>query len=1028
MSRHPVQLSLIFLIAVGLAGQGAQSAPPPLTEMSPLPPNPEDWVCRESTPPVTEDTIRAWCKANPRRGLPAHGILQRPPALGDLLEKNIFDEAFQAFLRSRAYATTLRWKHDLNWRLTGPYVGAIGSGLSFGVHPAVRIYYSPEMIDWLCSDRSSTIPDGAMIVKEMHPIDVDLDVAVDASSCMQIQANVSPTSWAVMIKASHAAKDGWYWGSYSAEPQPPLAAWEVGNPPIFDPSAITGRDFYVAAGPPKKPNPLWYPTGYVFESASKIPDTVYPFSQYGNYCLNCHASAEKELTFSSLDNVLGPGLRYRQFSPAEVFPPSPLEQGLRNFPHAPPVITLLDRGTPPAAGAYVSPFPRPLSRPTKDFLALYDQLSAVPFAKAWQGRLPAETYDHVVAAARGPSSFLTSDQCIGCHDATYSNASFPNMIVMEQQASGSTQLVNLSPYGEWRASPMGLAGRDPVFFSQLEGETNNLSRLTACIETTCLHCHGVMGQRQLATDTAGQGDRNCQALFAIPPPPEVPVGRPFRREMVTQWPGEAHRKEQRYGALARDGISCTVCHRIAATDLGEENTFTGNFVTGPANELYGPYETSTIVPKPMEHAVGITPRFASQIGGSDLCGGCHNILLPVFDNAGRLLTASYEQSTHLEWVNSDFAPGRSNFRSCQDCHMPTSFKGQPLSFQIANIESSTFAPTTGRLPNDQIRLTTRNRYARHALHGLNLFLNEMFQQFPLILGVRQIDFMTGTATVPSLITARNSMLDMARDETAAVDIPTIEKTADGKLRIVVLVSNKTGHYLPSGVGFRRVFLEVLISDSAGNLLWASGRTNGLGAILDGITDKVLASEQPVKFPHVPFQPHYQRIERGDQVQIYQELVEDSAGNLTTSFLRRVREVKDNRIRPKGFDPALFAANSSPFIQRLAELPGAERLDPYYTDPQLTGADQIEYLATLGAQALARAAQVRVSLYSQSIPPFYLQERFRDANRGPGKKDDIERLYYLTSHLDVNAVMDEQGKPVLRDWKLLIAVPQTRQVE
>jgi hypothetical protein len=104
------------------------------------------------------------------------------------------------------------------------------------------------------------------------------------------------------------------------------------------------------------------------------------------------------------------------------------------------------------------------------------------------------------------------------------------------------------------------------------------------------------------------------------------------------------------------------------------------------------------------------------------------------------------------------------------------------------------------------------------------------------------------------------------------------------------------------------------------------------------------------------------------------------------------------------------------------------LDPYYTDPQLTGADQIEYLATLGAQALARAAQVRVSLYSQSIPLFYLQERFRDANRGPGKKDDIERLYYLTSHLDVNAVTDEQGKPVLRDWKLVIAVPQTRQVE
>ena len=30
--------------------------------------------------------------------------------------------------------------------------------------------------------------------------------------------------------------------------------------------------------------------------------------------------------------------------------------------------------------------------------------------------------------------------------------------------------VNVSPYTEWRWSPMGLAGRDPIFFAQLESE------------------------------------------------------------------------------------------------------------------------------------------------------------------------------------------------------------------------------------------------------------------------------------------------------------------------------------------------------------------------------------------------------------------------------------------------------------------------------------------------------------------------------------------------------------------------------
>jgi hypothetical protein len=501
----------------------------------------------------------------------------------------------------------------------------------------------------------------------------------------------------------------------------------------------------------------------------------------------------------------------------------------------------------------------------------------VNFAKAWQQRLPAETYDHIVAAAGGPDHFLTSDQCTGCHDATYSNAGLPNMILKEQQSEGSTQLINLSPYAEWRASPMGLGGRDPIFLAQMQSETNNLPMHTTYAENTCFHCHGVMGQRQLAIDTAGQDDQGCKAVFPVAPPPEVPFGQPFRRDMVTQWPGAVHRSDQKYGALARDGISCTACHHIAATDLGQELTYTGNFITGPANELYGPYENTTIVPKPMQNALGITPLLADQITGANLCCSCHNVLLPVFDNAGNLVKASYEQSTHLRWTNSDFAPGRSNFRSCQDCHMPTEFKGQALAFLIANIDSSAFAPTTHRLPNADITLTERDRYPRHALHGLNVFLNEMFQQFPLILGARQIDYMTGTAMVPSLITGRNSMLEMAKNETASLDIPVLEKTADGKLRAVVLVANKTGHYLPSGVGFRRVFLEFLVLDAAGNLLWASGRTNDLGAIVYGITDQVLASEQPVKFPEVPFQPHYQTIERGDQVQIYQELIEDRRG-------------------------------------------------------------------------------------------------------------------------------------------------------
>jgi hypothetical protein len=104
------------------------------------------------------------------------------------------------------------------------------------------------------------------------------------------------------------------------------------------------------------------------------------------------------------------------------------------------------------------------------------------------------------------------------------------------QDTGAKRLINLSPYGEWRGSPMGLAGRDPIFLAQLQGEVNHFPQIAPCMENTCLHCHGVMGQRQLAIDTPGQDVNGCSKNFGVPPPPEVPFGRPVRRAMMAQWP------------------------------------------------------------------------------------------------------------------------------------------------------------------------------------------------------------------------------------------------------------------------------------------------------------------------------------------------------------------------------------------------------------------------------------------------------------------------------------------------------------
>ncbi|MBI3799574.1 MAG: hypothetical protein HY268_21715, partial [Deltaproteobacteria bacterium] len=464
--------------------------------------------------------------------------------------------------------------------------------------------------------------------------------------------------------------------------------------------------------------------------------------------------------------------------------------------------------------------------------------------------------------------------------------------------------------------------------------------------------------------------------------------------------------------------------------------------TGPATELYGPYEDNTIVPKPMENALGIKPRHGQQVTDSKLCASCHNILLPVFNNDGTLHTlrtvkgeriqASYEQATGLEWDNSDFAKPGESFKSCQDCHMPTELHtvhgqtSQPLPLtpiKIAVIQDDTSAPTTYSLPVEDITQTERDRFSRHALHGLNLFLNEMFQQFPLLLGLRQIDALVTNPETPEtfkiqpgLITGRNSMLQMASQQTADLKISSLEVAHNGRLHVKVLVTNKAGHSLPSGVAFRRMFLELVVKDIDGKPIWASGLTNELGVILDGLTGKPLRTENAYT-NRSKFQPHYQQITKGSQVQIYEELYTDSAGELTTSFLRRVHSVKNNRLKPKGFDPETFENNPSPYIQELGELVGNVADDPYYANPQLTGADEIEYVIPFTQDQSARLGNVTVALYSQSIPPFYLQQRFADANAGPAEKEEIQRLYYLTSHLNTETPADTAG---IKQWKLKVA--------
>ncbi|HEX2269186.1 MAG TPA: cytochrome P460 family protein [Pyrinomonadaceae bacterium] len=926
-----------------------------------------------------------------------------------------FQAQLKSFLSSGKYRT-LNWCEDKRLRDTGPFI----NGASYGVHPTVKIYYSPVVINWLLrKDPNQVIPDGAMIVKEQYS---------PPAAKYRLQPPKAINGWTIMIKDSKGSLDGWYWAE------------------IWDAQCVDDNN----------------------------PPFAVPYAGFGLYCVRCHASAEKEHTFTYANNIKGfpgdPDSYFVDLSWATATvsahappPPQPCSEATSSDRDVPTAGHNTDASDVQEQTLFRQMAALRTTTADPKFVAFYNSIAPVPLDKV--RKFPGETYDHVFprsiakagpASSQNPNQFLTSDQCMGCHSGgTYGNVM---LYTGTKQPDGSTPTMNVSPYGEWRWSPMGLAGRDPIFYAQLESEIafvksffkNDPAKVAEKIKTinnTCFKCHGVMGKRRLDDDHGGpgKGDFDPNLVYAT---------------------YDNNNQSYVYGALARDGVSCMACHRIVE-DKGSfidflKNRITGNFTTGNPAEIYGPFKDDEIVTDPMNNAIGIKPKHDPYIKSSRMCGNCHTINLPLMDNPNADPNKPHlEQVTYLEWLNSGYqneVGTNSRAQTCQNCHMPTKYSNSkgtlniPLIQQpIAFIEDDQYPQTGNRLPDEKIQVRFREKgFARHQFQGLNVTLLELFRQFMSpyksngtnilanpILGVRQNDYMSG---FDGLSTAIDAFVQQAQNSTAEVSVsePTV---SNQKLIADVKVTNKAGHRFPSGVGFRRAFLELrVIDDDTGKTVWCSGCTNELGVIMKGAGNERLPSElfdvytdgtKPATLGYpaacnktVPgvtpqhYQPHYfwdqqkntgSPITRQDQVQIYEELNLNIDCAMTTSFLRRDYQLKDNRLLPFGWtSTGPLNADKTPYIPAdyLHEThPVKVGGDPAYADG--SGTNVVRYEIPLNAFS-AKNLSITATLYYQSIPPYFLRDRFTQAPDGPA----TQRLYYLTSNLQT------KGTPI-ENWKLQI---------
>ena len=350
----------------------------------------------------------------------------------------------------------------------------------------------------------------------------------------------------------------------------------------------------------------------------------------------------------------------------------------------------------------------------------------------------------------------------------------------------------------------------------------------------------------------------------------------------------------------RQGVQCGVCHRLVDPIADAENppedaailaaltqpvpAFGGAMmVIDPSDRLRGPFDIVADLgsdPHVPDRTTLVSPFHAS----AELCGTCHNLRNPLFSkntmtgeweldplNAANAdpTTGFPEQSTFDEWAASTYAAAgvtapqfggnKTVVSTCQDCHMPD------VSGRDANLG------------------LTRTDVPLHTFAGANTFIPSVLPHHPAF------GSEVNAAILQEGIAHSVAMLRKAATVNGTLSAGTL----------TVKVTNETGHKLPTGYPEgRRMWLHVRALDDDRTVVFESGRYVFASATLDGYD---AGSGDPDYDPNL----HVWEAQQGISAPVA-ALVGLPAGTSAHLSLNNVR-LKDNRIPPRGFTNASFAA-------------------------------------------------------------------------------------------------------------------------
>jgi hypothetical protein len=475
------------------------------------------------------------------------------------------------------------------------------------------------------------------------------------------------------------------------------------------------------------------------------------------------------------------------------------------------------------------------------------------------------------ARPAGPA-FAVGADCLACHNGL---------------ATPSGEDVSIG--AAWQASMMAHSARDPYWQAAVRRETIDHPTRAAEIQQECAACHMPMAARL--------GPVDVFALLAAP----------------------ASGADGR-GALARDGVSCSVCHQIQPDGLGTPDTANGRFRllgTGADRPVFGPHAVEPGLARVMHSSTRFRPLEGRHVQSSALCATCHSLTTHALGADGATIGTLPEQRPYEEWQRSAYARPAGDAgggRSCQDCHMPEVAEPTPIASVLGQ---------------------PRAALSRHTFAGGNAFMLRLLDRHRDTLGVE------APSAALEASARRSEQLLTTGTASIAIGAPRREGRT---LAFDVRVANLAGHKLPTGYPSRRVWIAVTVRDGDGRTRFASGALGSDGRIAGNDAD-----DAPGRV-----EPHHDAIVRADDVQIYEAAMADADGVPTTGLLAGVRYLKDNRLLPRG-----FRREGAP--DEIA-VRGDAATDATFTD----GGDVVRYRVDLGGDAPSARLDVEAVLYYQPI--------------------------------------------------------------